>query len=329
MYAFYTDGPNMAKLINLSTEDTVTLLIQHIFGRHPDTSHTILSQPDTSRMHASIFWDGEHWLLQDSSSNGTFINDRQVARSVKHPLSKGDKIKFASLNAEAWEFIDDSAPKSLLIPITPGLNAIELETLAVLPSEDNPEITLYMSPNGHWICESKAGISMLKSGDLVGNHDKTWRFIEAKASEATINVDSDEVTISKQIGIYFDVSQNEEHVSLKFNLDGEEFDLSERNHHYLLLLLARKRISDMKNGIAPSEQGWIDKEALSQMLGQSESHINIQIYRFRKQIINTLPSSLSLPQPIERRTREIRFAYNNVVISGGANIAINQYESST
>ncbi|WP_028301899.1 FHA domain-containing protein [Oceanospirillum beijerinckii] len=313
----------MAKVINKSTEEQITLLIQHIFGRHPSTSHTVLVSPDVSRMHASIFWDGEEWLLQDSSSNGTYVNGKQVLKGTKHRLHKGDEVQFASPSAEIWEVKDLAPPMSLLVPVTKGLDAIELESLAVLPSEDSPEVTLYMSPNGHWVCESPIGISVLKTGDLVGTSEQTWRFVEARASDETQKLELADLSDSPQVSIHFDVSQNEEHVSLRFKMGEHEYDLGQRNHHYLLLLLARKRMQDKEKGLAEPEQGWVDKETLSRMLGQNENHINIQIYRFRKQLVSVLPKSFTLPQAIERRTREIRFAYDNVEICGGSQRAVN------
>ena len=310
----------MTKIINTNTEEQVVLLIQHIFGRHPSTSHTVLISPDASRMHATILWDGEDWLLQDSSSNGTYVNGKQVLKGAKQRLRKGDQIHFASLLADTWEMLDVSPPKSLLVPVTSGLDTIELDHLAVLPNEASPEVTLYMSPNGHWVCESSSGISVLKTGDLVGCKEQTWRFIEARASEETHLIESKELPTSSQIGIYFDVSQDEEHVSFKLRMDEHEYDLGERNHHYLMLLLARKRIADIENGVCITEQGWVDKEDLCKMLGQNENHINIQVYRFRKQIVNVLPKSFKLPQAIERRTREIRFAYKDIKINGGVHV---------
>lgn len=308
----------MAKMINKNTEEQVTLLIQHIFGRHPSTSHTVLKALDVSRMHATVFWDGEEWLLQDSSSNGTFLNGQLVQKGIKHRLHKGDEVQFASQSADTWVMDSTSAPKSLLVPVTKGLKTIELSDLAVLPNEDNPEVTLYLSPNGHWVCESPLGISVLKSGDLVGTSDQTWRFIEARASDETQKLESTDMPVSLQVSVYFDVSQNEEHVSLRFKMAGHEYNLGQRNHHYMLLLLARKRIQDKEKGLTEAEQGWVDKETLSRMLGQNENHINIQVYRFRKQLVDILPKSCALPQAIERRTREIRFVYDSVEIIGGS-----------
>ena len=66
-----------------------------------------------------------------------------------------------------------------------------------------------------------------------------------------------------------------------------------------------------------ADQGWLDKEKLGKMLKLNENHINIQIYRFRKQLISASPQSLALPQAIERRSGEIRIACDNIEIHGG------------
>ncbi len=308
----------MAKIINLNTEEQVILMLQHLFGRHPNSSHTLLFSPDASRMHATIFWDGGMWVLQDSSSNGTYVNGKRIHRGSAQHLHLGDLINFASLSGETWRIVDLSPPNSLLIPVTPGLPTVVLKDLAVLPNEEQPESTLYISASGHWVCESESGVSVLKTGDLVGSREHAWRFIEASATAETLHNDVLVLVSAVQISIQFMVSQNEEHVAMKFIIGEQEYDLGQRNHHYLLLILARKRLEDIAQGLRASEQGWIDKELLSKMLGQSENHINIQIYRFRKQIVKLLSNSTRLPQAIERRTREIRFAYDNVEITGGA-----------
>lgn len=310
----------MAKITNTHTNEQVTLLSQHIFGRHPNSSNTVLVSPNTSRMHATILWDGELWLLQDSSSNGTFVNGKAVLKDAKYQLNQGDNVNFASLSGDTWHIDDISEPNSLLIPITPGLPIVELQELAVLPSEESPENTLYITASGDWICESDAGTSVLKNGDLVGNNEHTWRFLEAASSVKTLQVEIESADMPEHIKVLFDVSQNEEHVALTLTSGMQEYDLGERSHHYLLLLLARKRLQDQADDISVSEQGWVDKQVLSKMLGQNENHINIQIYRLRKQLLNSLPKSLCLPQIIERRTREIRFSYNDVEIIGGAQL---------
>ena len=145
------------------------------------------------------------------------------------------------------------------------------------------------------------------------HYDKTYRGIE-----------KDELEVCQQrpeIELTFNVSQNEEHVSLNLAISQRRFDLGQRNHHYLLLLLARKRMADNAKGIILSEQGWIYLEQLCQMLKLNENHINVQIYRIRKQMTSILPQSLFLPQIIERRTGQIRIVYDNAKVNGGAKLA--------
>ena len=47
----------------------------------------------------------------------------------------------------------------------------------------------------------------------------------------------------------FAASQNEEHVSLKLVVNNSIIEFGERNHHYLLLLMARQRVNDQEKGI--------------------------------------------------------------------------------
>lgn len=308
----------MCTLLNTLTHKSIVLASEHVFGRQIGACAQILHSPEASRIHASIFWNGDSWFLHDSSKNGTYINSLHVVRGKKMRLDIGDRIRFGSENSETWAVLDISAPKPMLIPITPGLAAVQLDDIELLPDDKAPEIILYASIAGEWTCESAAGVATLNTGDRVGINAGQWRFVDAKPSVDTQSMDEDALVNVSHIETHFNVSQNEEHVSLKLKIGSNEVDLGQRNHHYLMLLLARKRLSDRDAGIAASEQGWMDKELLVKAIGLSENHINILIYRFRKQMLGALPSTLRLPQAIERRTGEIRFAYDFIEIGGGA-----------
>ena len=310
----------MAVIKNTLTDEKITLQVQHTFGRQAETCNTVLTHANMSRLHAVISWDGDCWAIKDSnSSNGTYRNGNKQKGGVNYPLSKHDKLQFGSLQAECWEILSLDPPKSLLTPLTPGLQTIELDNIAALPSDENPEITLYLNEGGQWLCESAAGVAILQSGDLVGTHDQTWRFIDNKPATKTSTNDGPQ-SPPEHICYEFDVSQNEEHVSIKLAIDDEDTDLGQRSHHYLLLLLARQRLQDKNQGIAESEQGWINKKVLMKMLGFEETHINIQIYRFRKQLVAALPNILALHNAIERRSGELRLSCANIVIRGGMKI---------
>ncbi|MCL1123960.1 FHA domain-containing protein [Shewanella surugensis] len=309
----------MAMMLNEATGNSVLLQPQHIFGRHP-TAATQLTNLEASRTHAVIIWDGEYWILQDTSSNGTFINGKRLKKGHKILLEKGDAIQFGNIHTENWFIKELTPPESILLPLTLGLETIHLSAITALPSEDSPEVSIYPSAQGQWLCETSEGTVILKTGDCVGTAEFQWRFVDAKASIETDILSDKKPLLFDDICFIFDVSQNEEHVSLTLTLDETPIDLGERNHHYVLLLLARKSLEDSKLGVSDIERGWLDKDLLCGMLGQSENHINIHIYRFRKQLSALYPDAEQLSTLIERRTGEIRFSPREIEIFGGLTI---------
>lgn len=319
----------MAILINERTGISEIFQPQHIFGRHP-TASTKLNNQEASRTHAVVIWDGECWMLQDTSSNGTFINGQYLSKGSKVHLKKGDRLQFGSLHSDEWYVKEITPPQSLLLPMTPGLPTIHLKSLTVLPSEDNPEVSIYQSLSGAWVCESSIGEYELKMGDRVGSGDRQWKFIDAKACMKTDIILTDDTPQSTSISFLFNVSQNEEHVSLSFSQGAGFIDLGVRNHHYLLLLLARQYLLDKTAGVGRNECGWVDKDRLCKMIGQNENHINIQVYRFRKQFLKAYTASEKMPQVVERRTGEIRFCLEHIQIQGGLQLPSHvQYENNT
>jgi hypothetical protein len=55
-----------------------------------------------------------------------------------------------------------------------------------------------------------------------------------------------------------------------------------REHAYVLLTLARKRLADRGEPLA--EQGWIDRDQLLRMLQLDANGLNVAIYRARGQL---------------------------------------------
>ena len=60
-------------------------------GRVAPCEMLITDDPDLSRRHARIFWNGSSWILEDlGSSNGSFIGEFQAARRVSAPAAIKD-----------------------------------------------------------------------------------------------------------------------------------------------------------------------------------------------------------------------------------------------
>jgi len=60
-------------------------------GRTAPCDLVILDDPDMSRRHARIVWNGSSWTLEDmGSSNGTFIGEFQAERKLAAPTAIKD-----------------------------------------------------------------------------------------------------------------------------------------------------------------------------------------------------------------------------------------------
>lgn len=306
----------MAKLLHAITQKELFLRPEHVFGRHSEQSHFVLQNGRASRIHASIIWTGDNWQIRDLSSNGTFLNGKRLSKNENTTLNKGDVIDFGGKDIEKMVITDLSAPIPILIPKTENGTIIQIENLVCLPSEEQPDLTILQAADGSWICEGIEHTFTLKTGDIIGTNQQQWEFVDAAPFERTIA--SEPLSIdNNEPEFIFRVSQNEEHVSLTINYGSYALDMGERTHHYLLLLLARKRIKDTEDDVSVAEQGWYDKDQLCKDLGIAEEHLNIHIYRLRKQINEAHQAENPLKQLIQRRRCEVRLNYTRINIAGG------------
>src|SRR4051812_42473830 len=60
-------------------------------GRHPTQNKIVLNDPEVSRIHARLSLEGDRLTVEDSSANGTYVNDRRIDRVT---LRNGDHVRF-------------------------------------------------------------------------------------------------------------------------------------------------------------------------------------------------------------------------------------------
>jgi hypothetical protein len=87
-----------------------------------------------------------------------------------------------------------------------------------------------------------------------------------------------------QIKLSLSVSSDEETVAAVIFHAGGVAELPSSALHYLLLTLARQRLEDRENGAPEGEQGWIYGDDLCARLKLDASHLNVTIFRLRKQL---------------------------------------------
>ena len=132
----------MARLLNLNTGELVKLHAQHTIGSHLGCANIILNNPGASKVHASITWDGEHWLLQDCSRNGTYINGVRVTSGSEFRLNKGEKVNFANLESDTWQLLDEKPPQSDISRAL-GLGSSVVKGLVILKKDPQPASVIY------------------------------------------------------------------------------------------------------------------------------------------------------------------------------------------
>ncbi len=118
---------------------------QIIIGRHPD-SHVFFPNDLTtmSRKHAIIQKEGDRFKLIDTSSNGTFVNKREIKEIL---LNDGDIITFAEggpqISILTVEFNEKESSLLTHEPVKPQMP----ETIMHNAHVQNPSNSLIMHPS--------------------------------------------------------------------------------------------------------------------------------------------------------------------------------------
>jgi len=191
------------------------------------------------------------------------------------------------------------------VPPDARLPAIVLSPHNLLPTSDAPELCIYEAQPGQWILEQNGETRTLKDGDRVQvGASGVHRFLAAAPLDDTRVV---EVPRSVEPPcLVLRLSLDEEHARLEVRDGALNADLGERSHHYCLATLARRRLADQQRGLEPGAQGWLGSAELARMLGMEPTHLNMQIFRAREQLMTALPGTAPLARLIERRRGELR-----------------------
>lgn len=302
----------MAQIRDTENQNIIHLRSHHTFGRSGERTDTVVSSPITSRIHLTLEWDGERWNARDLSKNGTWLGTTRLITNESTPLKVGDKLHLGSPDMPPLELLDDSAPVSSLVGLK-ETETLKLEPFVFLPDQHAPEaVVVYSYQQRSWIVRamdqdtSSQPLDILHHGDRLSYGGKEWQVLLAETQKSTEISQAPESDI-EDIEFVFDLSQDEENTTLQLKLANRELSLGERSHHYLLLHLARLRAMEANEGFDSKSQGWIDNEQLKKDLGMDMPHINIMIFRARKQIAEAMEESFDSEQLIERGKGRMRF----------------------
>lgn len=317
----------MAYLLDVAAETYFPLAPHHTFGRLATSVDTHIDKPYISKLHAAIEWNGSHWRLKNLGLNGTWVNGTALGQGDVRDLNINDQIQLAEQTDLGFTVMDLAPPADMLWPLNQPLGQIApiyLSRYHLLPDTDQPELALfYNEQTNQWHQEalhqqSEHEQPELNDGDLVQFNNSHWQFVHAQIYGPT------EAKASRHINDYefvFTMSQDEETIQLELHHQNT-LDLAIRTHHYLLLQLARHRALDAERGLDGKSQGWVYADQLAAELGIDGTHINIQIFRARKQLADNLPDTQGQQCLLERRGGKIRFGCEKFKIYKGEQLTL-------
>jgi len=292
---------------SVSSGKTQLLEPEHLIGRAP-TSALCLPHRYVSAQHATIRWSGAGWDLRDlGSRNGTFLDGSRLKPGEEYPIRVGAKMAFGKIVEEQWELVDASAPHVMAVPVDGGDPVLLDGDLLALPSNEDPRATIYRSPDGAWVLEqpddSAIPIINMQTFDVEG---RVWRFCCTESTRTTSLAVMQAEPEVRNVQLSFAVSADEEHVQLQMTFAGKTVDMGARNHNYLLLTLARRRLAEAAEGLPETACGWIHHDELAHDPTMAPPQLNIDVFRIRRQF--SALGVLDAANIVERRprTRQLR-----------------------
>lgn len=91
----------MAMLVSLRPEEYVNILLykeETRIGKEERQADICIAKDVISRIHARIQKEeGEYYVTDLDSTNGTYVNGRRIASTEKVRLQQGDRVSFANV----------------------------------------------------------------------------------------------------------------------------------------------------------------------------------------------------------------------------------------
>ncbi len=281
---------------------------EHLVGRSARASLQV-DESYVSGAHATLRWVQNGWELKDlGSRNGTFVDDVPIKPGHAFWLSQGNRISFGSVE-QTWEIIDDSPPKVMVVPLDgPAAPLFAEGDILALPSQDDPQAMVFRASDGTWCLEREDEIVPLSSNELFEAAGRHFRFScpDLVAETWTHGWPGGATAAIATLHLVFRASKDEEFVEIEAVLGRRTESLGSRLHNYLLLLLARRRIDDKARNLPDTSCGWVYQDELVDALRISPEHLNIDIFRIRRQFASLGVSDAANIVERRPRTKQVR-----------------------
>lgn len=265
-------------------DDPASLLLPAhcVIGRSP-ACDLVVAHASVSAQHTALEWTGSAWEAHDlGSRNGTIVDGQRLATGGRVRLAVGARLQFGA-DPTTWCLREASAPVLMARHLGSSATQVAAGGYLVLPDASAPVCSVYQSVHGPWVLEQDRESAAITDRTVVATGDDLWRIFLPSSTVGTLRSGGDALIVA-HLHLRFAVSQDEEHVEIVASCGAQQWDLQARAHHYLLLVLARRRLADRAAGVSRAEEGWVHNDELFRMLRTNENHLYITIHRARAQV---------------------------------------------
>ena len=272
----------MGYLVQASTGQRIRLKSHNRVGRIGD-AEIVLMHRKSSQNHAAIRWGTKGWELMDlGSRNGTSVDREKIPSAAPLLLRRGMFLAFGAPD-ELWRFENDAPPLASATRVETGEEIIATGDFLCLDAGEERVASVYRQPSGHWVVDRDGELLPARENDTLIVGDQTWRLVLPNTNTPT-ELDESEPTI-ENLRLLFQVSRDEEDVTVIATLGHGEANLGSHAHHYPLLILARQRLADGQDpALGESEHGWMGATELAEQLRVDATRLNVDVYRARRQL---------------------------------------------
>lgn len=254
-----------------------------------------------SQNHATITYVAGRWLIEDHSTNGTFVDGRRLGR-IRSALEVGQHVRFGGDAVEAFEVLDLDPPEPIAARVDAPTDR-QFGEDGVLEIEAGGARMVIEQIDDVWHADG-APVGD-QSVQMVGG---IWWQLHLPTDLPRTMVVPDEaewtLVLRPSAGI-------EEIVIELRQGDAEPRALGTRTHGYLLYVLALALDGDLRDGLV--EPGWMDVVAILDELSLDAGRdvlrpqLNMHVLRFRELMRRHGMSPRTGPR-LERRGDHIRLA---------------------
>lgn len=280
-----------------------------LIGRSPIADWMLLDS-NVSYEHASLWWDGQGWWVRDlGSQNGTKLDGTTVPSGVKTRISQGQQL---TVGDTRFDLVDLSPPDALARDLVAREWITAQAGLLVLPSHDDPELTLFRGLDDLWRAETDQDTSFPIEQQVVVVGGRAFRVSLPLLAKGTTIMEA--APLLEDIRLELRHSADMEHIEAYAHAGPKRLDLGARAHNYLLLVLAQRRLTDAENGVPESDCGWVYQDELERMLNANRKTLNLHVFRVRKALCDVhIDGGASV---IERRSgnNQLRLGVSDITV---------------